>query len=197
MYNHHFGFSFVYHLSSTQSKSCFPVQKTWGVSSELQVTGKVGFWGRKVTRLSLQHLKQIVPLNYLGFYLKSLKTISSAFSAPTHPPTQKWMHLGYWMTCTQLQWVNKKCFPLLPGLLIKMFRKFSLPFSSKFFMACEKTFCNTPFHLIIWWTDCSHYPLHWAKQGSSRVFSESSSLVSLLRSITWLIFSTSHEVAMT
>ena len=87
VYNHHFGFSFVYHLSSTQSKSCFPVQKTWGVSSELQVIGKVGFWGRKVTRLSLQHLKQIVPLNYLGFYLKSLKTISSAFSAPTHPPT--------------------------------------------------------------------------------------------------------------
>ena len=81
MYNHHFGFSFVYHLSSTQSKSCFPVQKTWGVSSELKVTGKVGFWGRKVTRLSLQHLKQIVSLNYLGFHLKSLKTISSAFSA--------------------------------------------------------------------------------------------------------------------
>lgn len=194
MYNHHFGFSFVYRLSLTQSKSCFPVQKTWGVSSELQVFGKVGFWGRKVTRLSLQHLKQIVSLNYLGFHLKSLKTISSAFSASKKKSGCTWV--TEWPVHS-IQWANKKCFPVLPGPLIKMFRKFSFPFSSMFFMACEKTFCNTPFHLIIWWTDCSHYPLHWAKQGSSRVFSKSSSLVSLLRSVTWLIFSISHEVAMT
>lgn len=195
MYRHHFGFSFVYHLSLTESKSCFPVQKNWGISSELQVFGKVGFWGRKMTRLSLQLLKQIVPLNYLGFHLKTLKKISSAFSAPLHPPKSRCTWVTEWPVHS-IQWANKKFFPVLPGPLIRMFPKFSLTFSSMFFMACEKTFCNTPFHLRIWLTDCSHYPSHWAKQGFSKVFSKSSSLVSLLRSITWLIFSISHEVAM-
>ena len=92
---------------------------------------------------------------------------------------------------------SKNVFPVLAGPLNRMFRNFPLPFSSRSLTACEKASRDTSFHLRIWNGICSHCPLHWSTEGSSSDFSKSSSLVNLLRSITSLAFSISHEVAIT